>query len=328
MRFGLVKVVVSAVVIGIALELWLSSEHAAVRLQIGRILELNLHQNRIELTVKGHCQQYDVPSSGCNPSALISGTLGLGLEDDVRITVVDVADTHSVESFQAEVLLTRNLSQISSAVLKVSIEHIDDSVECFAVEWLHTVTPGEQHLSADCFSLLSEVGGHWYGGPEVLEQRWPIDRQKSAMQSHVTGDFLSPKWRRQPGFGKYGPVAEPYWITSTGIAILVVGGYDFRSGFNDDGNGRLCLQAVGAKRNASLKYHVCRGENVLKVHQAVSDKFIPRPVGTPDPLIIRKPIWSTWARYKVDVDEAAVDELAREIQQYGFQCRRCIFISL
>jgi hypothetical protein len=333
MRFGLVKLVVSAIVTEVALKLWLGFDHTAVKLQIGRFLELDVHRDRIELTVRGHCQQHDVTPSGCNTPILINGTLGLGLEDDIRMSVVGV-DTRSAESFEAEVLLVGDRSQLSSAVLKVSIEDINDGVQCVAVEWLHTVydsrVTAEQHLNADCFTLSSEIGGHWYGGPEVLEQRWPIDLQKSTVQSHVTGDFLSPKWRRQPGFGKYGPIAEPYWVTSTGIAILVAGGYDFRSGFNDDGTGRLCLQGVAttrdARQTANLKYHVCRGENVLNVHRAVAAKFIQRPVATPDSLIIQKPIWSTWARYKVGVDEAAVDELAREIQRYGFQCR-LVFLS-
>jgi hypothetical protein len=118
---------------------------------------------------------------------------------------VSLIPSSSDQRFEADVLLVGDCSQLSSAVLKVSIEDINDGVQCVAVEWLHTVydsrVTAEQHLNADCFTLSSEIGGHWYGGPEVLEQRWPIDLQKSTAQSHVTGDFLSPKWRRQLGFG-------------------------------------------------------------------------------------------------------------------------------
>ena len=60
----------------------------------------------------------------------------------------------------------------------------------------------------DCFQLGSS---HWYGGPEVSQQNWPIEGQSRDEEPYVTGDSLSTS--------HCGSVLEPYWINSQGFAI-------------------------------------------------------------------------------------------------------------
>jgi myogenesis-regulating glycosidase len=42
------------------------------------------------------------------------------------------------------------------------------------------------------------------------------------------------------------------------------------------------------------------------------------PTNVPDELMFRQPIWSTWARYKVDINESLVMQFAQEIIDNGF----------
>jgi len=317
------------------------SRRSEARRRIGSGFELGVSSDHVKFSILGHGQQQqDAAGTGNDPPIiLLNGALGVVGHDDRRVSasfviVSDDVDDADSRLLKVNVTMRAGEVHVSSASLTVSSDASDDGdqgVNCYTVEWLISRTESSRAASdvIDCFSLASATTGgkgHWYGGPEVLEQRWPIDRQRSSMQHHVTGDFLMPKWRRAPTYGKFGPVVEPYWVTSTGVSVFVeyTSGHEFRSGFNDNGDGRLCIGAVMMSAElptTRIRYHICSGQNVFDVHRYSSARFFGRPSGVPDVNIMRKPIWSTWARYKVGVNEAAVDELAQEIHEYGFQCR-------
>jgi alpha-glucosidase (family GH31 glycosyl hydrolase) len=42
------------------------------------------------------------------------------------------------------------------------------------------------------------------------------------------------------------------------------------------------------------------------------------PIGMPVERMIRSPIWSTWAKYKVNIDQHKILNYAEEINQHGF----------
>ena len=53
-----------------------------------------------------------------------------------------------------------------------------------------------------------------YGGGEQYDQPWPIEQLPKAETAYVTGDFFqSSDW--------YGGVTEAYWVSSTGLAVVV-----------------------------------------------------------------------------------------------------------
>lgn len=59
-------------------------------------------------------------------------------------------------------------------------------------------------------------------------------------------------------------------------------------------------------------------DDVRQAHEYAVQKYIGRPTGIPDERMIYYPIWSTWARYKRDVDHGVVQKFANEILKYGF----------
>lgn len=68
-----------------------------------------------------------------------------------------------------------------------------------------------------------------------------------------------------------------------------------------------------------LKYNVCTGKNLLEVHKKTLKKYytVP-PIGQPDPTMLLRPFWSTWAQYHEDVNQSAVLDYAHRLVKEGF----------
>jgi len=217
-------------------------------------------------------------------------------------------------------------SWMDEPVLRLKVAYADD-VDCCTVKWQHHASASRKNVSVvDCYSLDDAL---WYGGAEVYYQRWPINAQRSEMQPHTTGDYLIPRWRSNPSYGKYGSLVEPYWLSSVGVGIIVDDYIALSSSFNAGGDSRLCLKgdrATTVKTDSGdvaeiLSYTICRREDIAAVHRTMSGLFFPRPKGYPDVQMIRKPIWSTWAQYKVNVNQSSVEEMAEQILHYKFPHR-------
>ena len=218
------------------------------------------------------------------------------------------------------------------SMLELEVAYSGD-VDCYTVKWRpQTYAASKDLYVIDCYTLDDAL---WYGGGQVYDQRWPINAQRSELQPHVTGDYLIPEWREKPSYGKYGSLAEPYWLSSSGVGIIVDDRIPLSSSFNAGGDGRLCLKGdrTTIVRNHSsdvaeiLLYTICRGKDIAAVHQTISELFFPRPKAYPDVRMMREPIWSTWARYKVNVNQSNVEEMAEQILHYNFPYRY-LFIPL
>jgi len=219
-------------------------------------------------------------------------------------------------------------------LLRLELAYSEHSSDCYTVKWRAQVTINRGASVTNCFELDKAL---WYGGPQVFNQRWPINSQGSQMQPHTTGDYLLPEWRSKPGYGKYGSLAEPYWLSSAGVGIIVTEDrVRLSSSFNSLGDGRLCLKGDLAKGEPErktpveevLSYTICHGEDVAVVNELMSTLFIPKPKGYPDVQMMRKPIWSTWAQYKANVNQAKVEEMAERILSNKFPHRYRTRLSL
>jgi len=67
-----------------------------------------------------------------------------------------------------------------------------------------------------------------------------------------------------------------------------------------------------------MEYQVCKYKNARVAHERAIKDFLGMPSKIPDPYVIKYPIWSTWARYKVDVNTSTVRQFAQEIIDHGF----------
>jgi len=290
---------------------------------IGQSLSLRVDDNNIQLRL-----------SSPDGTACLRGTLG-GVDSGVLIAgsvkSCSVANSRH-EGVCAEMKVPG--SSRNKPVLRLEVAYAGNA-DCYTVKWrARRLTPASSKdvSVVDCYTL---DGALWYGGGQVLDQRWPINFQRSVMQPHVTSDYLLPQWRSDPAYGKYGSLAEPYWLSSGGVGIVVDDHIAISSSFNAGGDGRLCLKGdrtTNVKTDSGylaeiLSYTVCRGEDVAAVHRTMSGLFFAHPTGYPDVRMMRKPVWSTWALYRSKVDQRMVEEMAERILHYKFP-HRCILIPL
>lgn len=86
---------------------------------------------------------------------------------------------------------------------------------------------------------------------------------------------------------------------------------------------RLCLTAKNEEPYMvdyiTLKYTIGVGSNARDAHMQAVRNYLDFPKSHPDERMVRHPVWSTWARYKENVNETAVLQLANEIETHGFQ---------
>ncbi|XP_011868142.1 PREDICTED: uncharacterized family 31 glucosidase KIAA1161 isoform X5 [Vollenhovia emeryi] len=165
----------------------------------------------------------------------------------------------------------------------------------------------------DCFQLTDDT--QWFGGPQHHHQRWPVQHMY-----YVEEPYL-------PTHPESMAIAERYWLSSKGMYIYV----DEESPlFLDQNNYRdkhLCLiaknQAPYHHRNSiQLNYTLGVFPDSKTAHQHAVKNYLGKPQGYPNLLMIQHPIWSTWARYKINVNETVVETYADEIIAHKFNNSR------
>lgn len=146
-----------------------------------------------------------------------------------------------------------------------------------------------------------------YGGAEGYYQSWPIQ--------NVLNDvpYVSSE-------GNVQAVLEGYWLDSEGHYLYVEEATPLFVTFN-----KKILQLRAQRKEpytdgkiTSLKCRLCTFENVRAAHEDAIAHVLGKPNKVPDFKMVQYPIWSTWARYKVDISEKVVLKFAEEITANGF----------
>jgi myogenesis-regulating glycosidase len=120
---------------------------------------------------------------------------------------------------------------------------------------------------------------------------------------------------------------EPYWLNSNGFAIHADKDIPLLASLNASADGQLCLAAryqspyKKSDQKLHLRYSICSAANVKSVHLLAASKFWKKPSSTADERMFTNPIWSTWARYKTQIDQNLTLQFASEIRRYGFNDR-------
>ena len=224
----------------------------------------------------------------------------------------------SVKSFEdCRVETTAELCKVSKGLLKLLVDieskiYNEEKTICHSIR-LQTLS--KNYNPKVCFDL---AGADWYGAAELHNQRWPLNHTTLPMQPFVTNDIV-------PANVSFGNVIERYWMNSKGAAILLDEETPLFSSFNDTGDEKVCFEAKFEhpfnnikKILPELKLDVCKSNNIKLIQQFVSEHLFDRCSGKPDSRMFRSPIWSTWARYKVNINQEKVLEYADEIIQHGF----------
>ncbi|XP_046557781.1 uncharacterized protein LOC124266982 [Haliotis rubra] len=219
---------------------------------------------------------------GRNP---LSAQLGIDLPESLDLQ-------SRVDGISLSIRVTR------AADLRIRNYQFRDS-DCVDVSWKATTCVTE--VLTDCLDLGK---GHWYGASELREQLWPLEKVSTNMMPFVgtDSDFSD----------NYGPVQERMFFSSEGQGIYIEEDIPLFVSINATGDKKLCLQAKydeywyssGGVNLPELNYTVCMAQDARSIHQLLSDRYIQKPEGTPNPLLFHTPIWATWAKYKVNITQA------------------------
>lgn len=179
----------------------------------------------------------------------------------------------------------------------------------------------------DVFDL--RTSGHWYGGQELINQLWPLDKAMLDAGPLVSSDN---------GPQGLSGILTPLWLAASGAALLAdydqelyiscnrsrthqprfewnldrPAPFDQRPPANDgSGDGLLRLSARG------LRYRILVGEDAVAAWRACLP-YLGHPARTPPEAMWRAPIWTTWARYKTHISQARVIEFADDIIAHGY----------
>nr|CAD7409007.1 unnamed protein product [Timema poppensis] len=185
-----------------------------------------------------------------------------------------------------------------------------DNGECLVITSTSDhVIHGDNTQLTQCFQLGDL---HWFGGPERATQYWPWEKQNFSDYSYVT--------KQDANQG----IADPYWFNSNGVYFLVNEDVPLFIDQNNLEENSLCFIAKNKApypedaTTLKLSYKLCKLSNAREAHEHAIKNYLGKPSGVIDERMIRHPVWSTWARYKQNVNEQTVLTFADEILQHGF----------
>jgi len=206
-------------------------------------------------------------------------------------------------------LLCEELVIDGSKAVNINVKEIQtapsDKSQCFEINWTSygSVSP------VDCIAMT----GSWFGGSQMYLQKWPLNSWNKHMSFYLTGDMFSDAQQ-------YGSVLERYWLSSNGVAVFVDPEVPLHVSTE---RGQICLKGNDVqpykKVETYLKYTVCLSDSPQNVHKTVLELgLISKPQGLPDLRMIKSPIWSTWAKFKININETVIINYAKEILDNGF----------
>ncbi|XP_054716475.1 myogenesis-regulating glycosidase-like [Uloborus diversus] len=203
---------------------------------------------------------------------------------------------------------------MSVSIVKDNTDQCEEETEtCHAVSCYKILWRNHLEGAMDCFVIGDDS---WFGGGEELSQRWPMQTSSRSWYPAVTGD---------PAQHPTGNVMESLWVSSAGFALRVDHHVPLFVSFNESGSGKLCFTTStrkhpyrGYSNTPVLDYTICSAMNVKDVYSHSIHRWFKKPTGIPEEGLFQYPIWSTWARYKKDINDTAVLEFAEEIKDSGF----------
>lgn len=174
-----------------------------------------------------------------------------------------------------------------------------------------TRTANQTQTRKDCVRLLTDRMS-WYGGAQQRLQFWPIEKLSYSDRAYVT--------QEENNFA----ITERYWLNSEGSFIYVEPEVPLFIDQNQDDNS-LCLTGkrqmpydTHTAGSFSFNYYIGVGLNAKDAHLSAVTRLLQKPTGHPADRMVRYPVWSTWARYKVNIDETVVQTFADEIVSNQF----------
>uniref|UniRef100_A0A914VBD5 Uncharacterized protein n=1 Tax=Plectus sambesii TaxID=2011161 RepID=A0A914VBD5_9BILA len=207
----------------------------------------------------------------------------------------------------------------SDTKTRLSVNVVDaEHITRYDLQWSTPFSPSSIHYLKDVIDLNG--GGHWYGGPELGNQTFPIDDSAYGMFPYVTGDVNN--------YGAAGSGIERFWLCSNKMVVYVPQEVPLWVAHKDR---HLSLQAqitdsvydnFYSSQSPTLAYSlfIPKDKNVsLKDFlMSVLGTLYDKPTGMPDRRMIAQPVWTTWARYKAAISQESTLAYAQEIKDHNY----------
>jgi len=194
-------------------------------------------------------------------SLVLTGELGRKLDESLHPYHCIPGKSNSTDE---EEIHTKCVEWKKTARLVISeVQMENQSPLCYQVVWKSLSTKATPLL--DCWPIGPDAG-HWYGGGESLEAKYPLEEGRVRLSPFVTGDEEQTEW---------GNSIRKYFINSRGLSITVSDDTPLSVSINDDGlENRLCLQAAYDDfpyyyhrfSLPVLNYTICIGNDIKEVH--------------------------------------------------------------
>ncbi|HEY0601550.1 MAG TPA: glycoside hydrolase family 31 protein, partial [Herpetosiphonaceae bacterium] len=267
-----------------------------LRSPAGRMVLEDTNQIRFERNARTVLQTATFPIFG----------LGYGVELPVT-SVVDVEQRDAG-------LLVEFATSAPNLRLLLEIERTDTG--------FRLLVTGPAALPAIGMRWLLRPGGPWYGQGERVVQTWPLDRQQ------VLSEPLMPYDHAADGTLN---IVTPLWLSATGAAILAEeSAGDFQATLNrgDDGLLRIIAQAPQIPFGLGFDAPVVAQGPRLALDVLLADtlpdafalalRFLGHPTSAPPEELFARPIWTTWAQYKMAINQEDTLRFADAIIEHEY----------
>jgi alpha-glucosidase (family GH31 glycosyl hydrolase) len=186
--------------------------------------------------------------------------------------------------------------------------------------WVLTSSPADSPVE-----IKIQLGGHWYGGGELINQQHPLD--KIMLHSAPFHTFDN-------GPTGLSGVMTPAWFSSNGALIIADSPVEvginqppadyprFQWSFATDGRGAFADRpfldtnktgdGLFTFTGESLNLKFSFSKNAVTAYQNLVKHF-GHPTELPPEELFAKPTWTTWARYKTAINQEVVLKFADEI---------------
>jgi hypothetical protein len=181
---------------------------------------------------------------------------------------------------------------------------------------------GDAGLPAVGVAWNLQPQGPWYGHGERIIQPWPLDRLPVIAEPLMPYDH---------GRGGSGCIATPLWFNASGAGLLALeedSELEMTLDLGGDGLLRIAarlpepaiafdLDAPLPDRGPLLALDILLADDVPAAH-ALAIGELGHPTSAPPADLIARPIWTTWARYKMAVTQADVLAFAEDIVAHDY----------
>jgi myogenesis-regulating glycosidase len=200
------------------------------------------------------------------------------------------------------------------------------NLNLLADQWTLTTSPAESPVEPTI-----ELPGYWYGHGELINQQWPLNEVMlklaplNIFDNGPTGlsGAITPAWFSSNGalviaespveVGINQPPAN-YPRYKWSFATEGRGSFDHRPFHDPDRTG----DGLFTFKGNTLDWKFSFLENAIKAYEKLVEHF-GHPREIPPESLLTKPTWTTWARYKTEINQEVVLQYADDIIKNDYQ---------